>query len=127
MGIDLRRLSRRHDRARPARPGHSRRTAQRPVQHVCAAGKGLLDKAFRSLLLAYGIRAPNTWMAGTSRDKPGHDVFKAGVHLPRNALKMVPQPGRPTGPDSIAFVVAKTLARLDLSLRHGGCGKQKLG
>jgi hypothetical protein len=40
---------------------------------------------------------------------------------------MAPQPGGPTGPDSIAFVAAKSLARLDLSLRHGGCGKQNLG
>jgi hypothetical protein len=34
---------------------------------------------------------------------------------------------RHTGPDAVAFVAAKPLARFDLSLRHGGCGKQNLG
>jgi hypothetical protein len=29
--------------------------------------------------------------------------------------------------DFIAFVAAKSLAKLDFSLRHGGCGKQSLG
>jgi hypothetical protein len=30
-------------------------------------------------------------------------------------------------PDVTAFAAAKPLARLGLSLRHGGCGKQNLG
>jgi hypothetical protein len=30
-------------------------------------------------------------------------------------------------PDFIAFVAAKSLARIDLSLRDGSCGKQSLG
>jgi hypothetical protein len=42
-------------------------------------------------------------------------------------VSIVAAPQPPTGPDSIAFAAAKPLAKLYVSLHHGGCGKQKLG
>jgi hypothetical protein len=93
---------------------------RRPVPHVCDAA--YWDKAFRSLLLSYGIGCAEHV---DGRDKPGHDAFEAGA-FPRNAPKIRPQPPAHR-PGAIKLIAAKPLARLDLSPRHGRCGKQNLG
>jgi hypothetical protein len=58
--------------------------------------KAYWDKAFRSLLLAHGIRCAEHV---DGRDKPGHDVFKAGGPSAKRAQNHT-APGRPTDPTS---------------------------
>ena len=78
-------LAEARDRANwwPADPGHPRCTAPKPVRHRLPA-KAYWDKDFRSLLLGlwHSLRR-TTWMAGSSQDKPGHDVFTGAAGSPR--------------------------------------------